>query len=175
MRLEAGARPLVSPGKELRIAFGFLTYLDNLNSTIVLPILEPNIEQAWVVGFHELEAAVAVLFQPTVQVIKTLRQHPTLAMKPFVDLLFCVRGKMFYDHVKLHAINRAGRNEFGRKAASPLSRRGGARGLVLPASACPYRVYRAPAHHRNLDPGHSQRAPTRQLPRFLAYKTVITL
>src|SRR5438045_521549 len=81
---------------------GLSSKLDDLDSHQVLPILHPPIEEQPILRFHQLEAAVAILLQPAIDIHQTVRQHPALLLKTFVDLRFCSGSEMLDHHVSLH-------------------------------------------------------------------------
>src|ERR1051326_4279008 len=59
----------VQSARRSGIFFRFLADLYHFDPATIFPMLEPDVEQAWIVSFHELKTPVAILLQPAVQVI----------------------------------------------------------------------------------------------------------
>ena len=84
----------------------FIPDLDYFNGSQILPVFEPDFEEGWIIRFHQLEASVAVLFEPTIEIVQAVRHHPALLMKSLVDLPFAARRKALNDHVLFHVPDR---------------------------------------------------------------------
>src|SRR5262245_52587624 len=82
----------------------FFAEFDDFEAQEVFPVFHPGFEERRISGLHELEAAVAVLCEPAIDVGQALREHAAFLVKAFVDLRFASGEEVFDDHVLFHNV-----------------------------------------------------------------------
>jgi hypothetical protein len=63
-------------------------------------VTDPNLEESFIVGLHELKAGRKVHIDPTGDVLQALRQQSPLISGPAINLNSPRRFEVFDDHVK---------------------------------------------------------------------------
>jgi hypothetical protein len=86
----------------LGIILSFLVYREYFKVSKILPFSDPWGEERFIVRFHQLKAYVSFFVNPRMKVIQTFWQHPSVRVKPIINLFKATWLKPFHNHVFFH-------------------------------------------------------------------------